>query len=47
MSAWQTNNNHEVTGVLTTSQRAELLGKYNAILDGMGLQLVRDDASSI
>ncbi|MEJ6815213.1 MAG: serine protease [Octadecabacter sp.] len=47
MSAWQTNNNHEVTGVLTTSQRAELLGKYNAILDGMGLQLVRDDASGI
>ncbi len=47
MSAWQTNNNHEVTGVLTTSQRAELLGKYNAILDGIGLQLVRDDASGI
>ena len=47
MSAWQTNNNHEVTGVLTTSQRAELLGKYNAILDGMGLQLVRDDASGV
>ncbi|WP_375281081.1 peptidoglycan-binding protein, partial [Pseudooctadecabacter sp.] len=25
MSAWQKANNHEVTGVLTTSQRAELL----------------------
>ncbi|SLN22026.1 serine protease [Pseudooctadecabacter jejudonensis] len=47
MSAWQEANNHEVTGVLTTAQRAELLGAYNAILDGMGLQLVRDDATGI
>lgn len=47
MSAWQEANNHEVTGVLTTSQRAELLNAYNAILDGMGLQLVRDDATGI
>ncbi len=47
MSAWQKANNHEVTGVLTTSQRAELLAAYNAILDGMGLQLVRDDAMGI
>jgi len=47
MSAWQEANNHEPTGVLTTAQRAELLGAYNAILDGMGLQLVRDDATGI
>ncbi|MCF2870069.1 trypsin-like peptidase domain-containing protein [Octadecabacter sp. G9-8] len=47
MSTWQEANNHEVTGVLTTGQRAELLGSYNAILDGMGLQLVRDDATGI
>lgn len=47
MRNWQEANNHEVTGVLTTGQRAELLGAYNAILDGMGLQLVRDDASGI
>jgi len=47
MAAWQEANNHEPTGVLTTGQRAELLGAYNAILDGMGLQRVRDDASGI
>ncbi|MBT8412618.1 MAG: trypsin-like peptidase domain-containing protein [Octadecabacter sp.] len=47
MTAWQDANNHEPTGVLTTGQRAELLAAYNAILDGMGLQLVRDDATGI
>jgi peptidoglycan hydrolase-like protein with peptidoglycan-binding domain len=47
MSAWQESNDHEATGVLTTMQRSELLGAYNAVLDGMGLQLVRDDASGI
>ena len=47
MSAWQEANNHETTGVLTTGQRAELIGAYNAILDGMGLQRMRDDASGI
>ena len=47
MGAWQDANNHEVTGILTTAQRAELLGAYNAVLDGMNLQLVRDDASGI
>lgn len=47
MSAWQESKNHEPTGVLTTAQRAELLNDYNSILDGMGLQLVRDDATGI
>ena len=47
MANWQEANNHEPTGVLTTAQRTELLAAYNAILDGMGLQLVRDDASGI
>jgi len=47
MLAWQEANNHEATGVLTTGQRAELLRSYNSILDGMGLQLVRDDATGI
>jgi len=47
MSAWQEANNHEVTGVLTTKQRAELLAAYNAVLDGMDMRLVRDDASGI
>lgn len=47
MRAWQEANNHETTGVLTTAQRAELIAAYNSILDGMGLQLVRDDATGI
>ena len=47
MRAWQEANNHEPTGILTTRQRAELLAAYNAVLDGMNLQLVRDDASGI
>jgi len=47
MAAWQEAGNHEVTGVMTTGQRAELLAAYNAILDGMGLQLVRDEAAGI
>lgn len=47
MGAWQEANNHEVTGVLTTGQRAELLAAYNAILEGLDLQTVRDDATGI
>ena len=47
MGEWQVANNYEPTGILTTKQRAELIGAYNAILDGMDLQLVRDDATGI
>ncbi|MEL6958108.1 MAG: serine protease [Pseudomonadota bacterium] len=47
MRDWQVANNHEPTGVLTTGQRIELLAAYNAILDGMDLQLVRDNATGI
>lgn len=47
MGDWQTANNVEPTGVLTTRQRADLIGAYNAILDGMDMQLIRDDATGI
>lgn len=47
MAAWQEANNFEVTGVLTTLQRAALLKQYNAVLDGLGLQVVRDDQAGI
>ena len=47
MRAWQEANNHEPTGILTTRQRAALLTAYNAVLEGMDLQVVRDDASGI
>jgi peptidoglycan hydrolase-like protein with peptidoglycan-binding domain len=47
MAAWQEANDRAVTGILTTSQRAELLKKYNSILDGLGFEVVRDDAAGI
>lgn len=42
MAGWQEANGFETTGILTTLQRAELLRQYNAVLDGMNLQLVQD-----
>lgn len=47
MAAWQAANAYPETGVLTTAQRAELIAAYNAILDGMGLQVMQDDAAGI
>lgn len=47
MAQWQEANNYEVTGVLTTLQRADLLKQYNAVLDGLGLRMVRDDKAGI
>ncbi|EYD77667.1 hypothetical protein Rumeso_00833 [Rubellimicrobium mesophilum DSM 19309] len=47
MSAWQSQNGHQPTGVLDSRQRAELLGAYNAILDDMGLETVRDETAGI
>ena len=38
MSAWQSANGHETTGVLTTAQRAQLEAQYNAVLEGLDLQ---------
>jgi len=42
MAAWQSTNGFESTGILTTAQRAALFDQYNAILDGLDMQLVRD-----
>lgn len=47
MRDWQATNNFELTGVLTTKQRDVLITSYNAILAGMDLQLIRDDATGI
>lgn len=47
MGEWQVANNYEPTGVLTTKQRKMLIDSYNAVLNGMDLQLVRDDATGI
>lgn len=47
MAAWQGANAFETTGILTTLQRATLLGQYNAVLEGLDLQMVRDDTAGI
>ncbi len=47
MEAWQLAQGFAPTGILTTTQRAKLVGAYNAVLDGMNLQLVRDTAAGV
>lgn len=47
MAAWQGANGFEATGVLTTKQRAVLIGQYNAVLDGLDLRLVREARAGI
>lgn len=47
MAAWQVDNDLEPTGVLTTRQRAQLLGQYNAVLEGVGLERVADPTTGI
>ncbi len=42
MAAWQTDNGHEDTGVLTTAQREQLRAQYFAIFNGLGLETHRD-----
>ena len=47
MSAWQEANGFEVTGVLTTLQRAALLKQYTAVLDALNPQLVQDAKAGV
>lgn len=47
MGAWQQSNGFEATGILTTAQRAELFRQYNAVLEGMDIQTVRDTRAGI
>ncbi|WP_299691474.1 serine protease [uncultured Tateyamaria sp.] len=47
MAAWQEQKGFEVTGILTTQQRVVLLKDYNAVLDDLGLAVVRDDSAGI
>lgn len=47
MAEWQRANNFEPTGVLTTLQRQELSRQYNAVLEGLGLQMVQDSRTGI
>ncbi len=47
MSAWQAAKGYEETGILTTRQRAELLGGYNEAMASIGLAQVRDARAGI
>ncbi|SLN30793.1 Putative peptidoglycan binding domain protein [Roseivivax jejudonensis] len=47
MSEWQSANGEEVTGILTTRQRAALIGQYNAVLEGLDLQVVEDREAGV
>lgn len=47
MRSWQEENGFEPTGVLTTRQRAALLGQYNAILDGMNMNAHLDSQAGV
>ncbi|APX11102.1 peptidoglycan-binding protein [Tateyamaria omphalii] len=47
MAVWQEREGFDVTGILTTRQRAALLQDYNSVLDGLGLEIVRDDTAGI
>jgi S1-C subfamily serine protease len=47
MAEWQRWNGFEATGVLSTAQRALLIGQYNEVLEGLGLALYRDEAMGL
>lgn len=47
MAAYQTEMGYKATGILTTKQRVELLKNYNAILEGIGLATITDEAAGI
>lgn len=42
MADWQAYNGYEATGILTTLQRQALKAQFNAVLDGLDIQLVQD-----
>ncbi len=47
MRAWQSARGYDPTGVLTTAQRAELLGAWRAVLAELGVETVRDETAGI
>ena len=47
MAAWQAENGHDATGILTTRQRDQLLGQYYAVLEGMDLARYADPRAGI
>ncbi|MFV2053422.1 trypsin-like peptidase domain-containing protein [Aliiroseovarius sp. YM-037] len=47
MAAYQEAMGYEASGVLTTQQRLELIEAYNSILDGLDLEIVRNEEAGI
>ncbi|MEO0865776.1 MAG: serine protease [Pseudomonadota bacterium] len=47
MAGWQESKGFEVTGILTTAQRAALIKDYNSVLDDIGFALVQDAVAGI
>ncbi len=47
MAEYQASLGYDATGILTTRQRAELLANYQAVIDSLGLQVVRDERAGI
>ncbi len=47
MQAWQSARGYAATGVLTTAERAALIREYDEILDGLGMENVRDATAGI
>ena len=47
MAAWQTAQGHEPSGILTTNQRAELLGLYQGELAALGMESFADTLAGI
>lgn len=47
MAEWQEMMGYEQTGVLTTRQRAELLDRYQAVLDSLSMRTVFDEDAGI
>ncbi|WP_120499634.1 serine protease [Roseovarius sp. EL26] len=47
MARWQEASGYDATGIMTTGQRAELLGQYYAVLEGLDLQPVQNTETGI
>lgn len=47
MSAWQQDQGFEATGVLTTTQRAQLAGAYQSELAALGMETLRETRAGI
>ncbi|MEO8530296.1 MAG: serine protease, partial [Deltaproteobacteria bacterium] len=47
MAAWQTARGYDETGILTTSQRVEVLNDYQSVVNAFSFQIVRDEVAGI